>query len=98
MLKSSKYCIWFHAKNRAFIAKSQALISLQGSCSKERGGHGGWWFDGRDGPHCGRANLNGYNYASGNATKGGNGIYWHKVTGWMGSLKSATMSISPINV
>jgi hypothetical protein len=78
-------------------------------CSKRFGGHGGWWFAGcyDFSKSSDDANLNGYNYADGNATlcynsscstREKNGIYWAHTTGFNGSLKSVTMSISPINV
>ena len=54
---------------------------------------GAWWYK-----DCHYANLNGYNYGTGEEVPYGTGIGWRDFEGLYGSLKSDVMAIRPLEI
>ena len=86
--KQEKYlCFW-----NFFIFKDNDNWSSNCAIKGPFGNRGGWWFN-----RCTRSNLNGLNYADGNASVEWTGIYWFKFGGSKNSMKTVTMSVIPNN-
>ena len=71
--------------------KTTTYTYSSGNCATTHGGGGGWWFG-----NCHLSNLNGLNAKQ--EKVGGQLVVWHGFTGSsLKSLKSASMSIRPMN-